>query len=104
MFITFLKRLVGTDEESLETQRRFNQGLNSLTIKNKELSDVGERLEECIQRVYDSNVEIANSPVSSGASGEHRLDLNIETEESARHGRNDRPAGRPRARIPSHSS
>lgn len=77
MFITFLKRLVGADEESVETNERFNRGLNGLKERQQELTRAGEDLERLLHDIGEQQERIQES-ARSGWSGEHELSLPAE--------------------------
>ena len=80
MFVTFLKRLVGQDEEALETERTFKARLaavdkrtEELGVASKELEEAGAHFDSLMKLVATKQAEIALSTTHSGQSSTFSL-------------------------------
>ena len=64
--MSFLKRLVGRDEESIAAQRRFDASLSHAAAHERRLNDAGVAIEAIIRDVDRQKEAIAMSPSTSG--------------------------------------
>jgi hypothetical protein len=77
-FVTFLKRLVGQDQEAIDTERRFKARLQDVDDRTSELAAASKAIEAILCSVETKSENIAISVASSGVSGEHRITLPAE--------------------------